>query len=128
MPPSNFSLFFFLMDNISINIVCKEIKRSQLTKVNQLFQRVYSICVYLDTFDAYPGGDSHIKVTGVIAVPVLGVKIRGLVPLRVGFVRGMAVPFRVLSRQILEEELNVSQKSLRVEVFYAIKLSFESVS
>ena len=58
----------------------------------------------------YPQGDSHIKVTGVIAVRV---KIRYLVSLRVlkskmTSIRGMVVPFRVLSRKIWEE-VNVSQ-------------------
>ena len=50
------------------------------------------------------GGDFHIKVTGSSSY-LLGVKNRGLVPLRVlkskiTSGRGMAVPFRILSRKI----------------------------
>ena len=53
-----------------------------------------------------PGGggeNSHIKMTRIVYL--LGVKIRGLVPLRVlkckmTSVRGMVVPFRILSRKI----------------------------
>ena len=50
------------------------------------------------------GGGYHVKVTGVI-VDLLGVKIRGSVPLTVlkskmTSVRSMVVPYRVLSRKI----------------------------
>ena len=49
--------------------------------------------------------DSHIKVKGMIVVLFLGVKIRGLVPLRVlkskmTSVRGIVLPFRVLTGKI----------------------------
>ena len=64
-----------------------------------------------------PGGDSHIKVTGVFVLP-FRVKICGSVSLRVlksttTTDRIMAVPFRVLSRKIRQKVI-VSQVSVSV--------------
>ena len=64
-----------------------------------------------------PGGIPIYKWRGVIVVPSLGVKIRGLVPFRVlemTSVRGRVVPFRGLSRNIWVE-VNASQLMLVVK-------------